>query len=190
MTAIGSSKRSFRSGDLARAAGVSTDTLRHYEQLGILKKPPRTEGGYRSYPPEALDRVHLIRNALASGFTLRGLTTILRVRDAGGAPCQQVAELAREKVRQLEIQITQLARLRDSLKLTVREWDSRRKQMPAGGRARLLESLPKTKTQHVVKIQGENHEDVNLHSGIGNTDVRLWSKRNAVHRSRSASRDL
>jgi MerR family Zn(II)-responsive transcriptional regulator of zntA len=89
--------------------------------LGILKKPPRTEGGYRSYPPEALERVHLIRNALASGFTLRELTTILRVRDAGGAPCQQVAELAREKVRQLEIQITQLTRLRDSLKLTIRE---------------------------------------------------------------------
>jgi DNA-binding transcriptional MerR regulator len=96
MTAVGSPKWNFRSGDLARAAGVSADTLRHYERLGILKRPPRTEGGYRSYPPEALDRVHLIRNALASGFTLRELTTILRVRDAGGAPCQQVAELARE----------------------------------------------------------------------------------------------
>src|SRR5260370_28311554 len=181
-----SPKRSLRSGDLAQAAGVSTDTLRHYERLGILKKPPRTDGGYRDYPADALDRVNLIRNALASGFTLRELTTILRVRDGGGAPCQQVAELAREKVRQLKIQITQLVLLRDSLKLTVREWDSRRKQMPAGGRARLLESLPKTKTQHVVKIQGETHEDVNLHSGTGNTDVRLWSKRNAVPRSQTA----
>jgi MerR family transcriptional regulator, copper efflux regulator len=138
---VGSPKRNFRSGDLARAAGVSADTLRHYERLGILKRPPRTEGGYRSYPPEALDRVHLIRNALASGFTLRELTTILRVRDAGGTPCQQVAELAREKVHQLEIQIAQLARLRDSLKLTIREWDGRLKRMPNGGHARLLESL-------------------------------------------------
>jgi len=113
--------------------------------LGILEKPPRTEGGYRSYPPEALDRVHLIRNALASGFTLRELTTILPVRDGGGVPCQQVAELAREKVRQLEIQITQLARLRDSLKLTIREWDGRLKRMPDGGHAHLLESLLKQK---------------------------------------------
>jgi DNA-binding transcriptional MerR regulator len=144
---IESPKRSLRSGDLARAIGVSTDTLRHYERLGILKKPPRTEGGYRSYPPEALDRVHLIRNALASGFTLRELTTILRVRDRGGAPCQQVAELAREKLRQLEIQIAHLTRLRDSLKLTVREWDRRLGQMSAGGRARLLESLPIGKNQ-------------------------------------------
>lgn len=154
MTAVGSPKRNFRSGDLARTAGVSADTLRHYERLGILKRPPRTEGGYRSYPPEALDRVHLIRNALASGFTLRELTTILHVRDAGGAPCQQVAELAREKVHQLEIQITQLARLRDSLKLAIREWDGRLKRMPNGGHARLLESLPQAQNQRVLKIPG------------------------------------
>jgi DNA-binding transcriptional MerR regulator len=148
MRAIGNPKRSLRSGDLPRAAGVSTDTLRHYERFGILRKPPRTEGGYRSYPANALDRVNLIRNALASGFTLRELTTILQVRDAGGAPCQQVVEVAREKVQQLEIQIAQLTRLRNSLKL--REWDRRLKQTPDGGRARLLESLPKANNQDVV----------------------------------------
>jgi DNA-binding transcriptional MerR regulator len=187
MAVIESPKRSLRSGDLARATGVSTDTLRHYERLGILKKPPRTEGGYRSYPPEALDRVNLIRNALASGFTLRELTTILRVRDGGGAPCQQVAELAREKIRQLEIQITQLAHLRNSLKLTIREWDGHLKRTPDGGHAHLLESLPKAKNQRVIKIKGENHEDVNLHPGTGNTDVGLRSKRNTARRSQSAS---
>jgi DNA-binding transcriptional MerR regulator len=106
---------------LARAARVRADTLRHYERLGILRKPPRTHGGYRAYPADVLDRVNLIRNGLASGFTLRELTAILRLRDEGGAPCQQVAELPREKVNQLEIRITQLARLRDSLKLTIRE---------------------------------------------------------------------
>ncbi len=188
MAFVESPKRSFRSGDLARAVGISTDTLRHYERLGILKKPPRTEGGYRLYPPEALERVHLIRNALISGFTLRELTTILCVRDAGGAPCHQVAELAREKVSQLEIQIEQLARLRDSLKLTIREWDDRLKRMPDGGHARLLESLPKARNQRVIKIEGENHEDVTLHPGTGNTHAGLRSKRNTARRSQSASR--
>ncbi len=150
VTVIENPKRSIRSGDLAQAAGVSTDTLRHYERLGILRKPPRTDGGYRSYPADALDRVNLIRNALASGFTLRELSTILQVRDTGGAPCQQVVEVAREKVQQLEIQIAQLTRLRDSLKSTVRGWDRRLKQTPDGDRARLLESLPKAKNQDVV----------------------------------------
>jgi DNA-binding transcriptional MerR regulator len=151
VTVIENPNRRFRSGELAQAAGVSTDTLRNYERLGILKKPPRTDGGYRSYPADALDRVNLIRNALASGFTLRELDTILRVRDGGGAPCQQVAELAHEKVRQLEIQIAELTLLRDSLKTTVREWNRRLKQMPDGSPARLLESLPKAKNQYVAK---------------------------------------
>ena len=189
MVALETQQRSFRSGDLARAAEVSTDTLRHYERLGILKKPPRTEGGYRSYPPEALDRVHLIRNALASGFTLRELIMILQVRDAGGSPCRQVAQLAREKVRQLEIQIARLACLRDSLKLVLRDWDARLKQMPNGGHAHLLESLSIAKNQPVTNMRGLNHEDSMLHPSAGDSDSRLREKRGAG-RSRSASSHL
>jgi DNA-binding transcriptional MerR regulator len=179
MAALESQQRSFRSGDLARAAGVSTDTLRHYERLGILKKPPRTEGGYRSYPPEALDRVRLIRNALASGFTLRELVMILQVRDGGGSPCRQVAQLAREKVRQLKIQIAQLACLRDSLKAAIRDWDGRLKQMPDGGHAHLLESLSIAKNQSITNTKGLNHEDFMPHPGAGDSDSRLRAKRGA-----------
>ncbi len=94
--------RPLRSGDLSQAAGVSTDTLRHYERLGILKKPPRTLSGYRMYPPESLERVLLIRNSLAAGFTLKEITEILRVRDLGGVPCQKVIELAHQKMSQLD----------------------------------------------------------------------------------------
>jgi MerR HTH family regulatory protein len=56
---------------------VSPDTLRHYENLGILKEPPRSDAGYSLYPVEALNRVLLIRNALAVGFSLDELTRIL-----------------------------------------------------------------------------------------------------------------
>ena len=141
VTTIPSPSRPLLAGDLGRAAGVSTDTLRHYERLGILKKPPRTQGGYRLYSPESLDRVLMVRNALASGFTLKELVEILRVRDAGGAPCRQVAQLAHEKVRQLELQIAQLIRLRDSLKATVQEWDRRLDKGQPNDRAHLLDSL-------------------------------------------------
>lgn len=136
------SERGLQSGELARSAGVSPDTLRHYERLGILKEPPRTNAGYRLYSADALSRVLLIRNALAVGFTLDELTSILRVRDSGGAPCRHVAELAHEKVSQLDKQIDQLIQLRDSLKMTVKEWERRLKKTPNGTPAGLLESLP------------------------------------------------
>ncbi len=127
--AANNSARGLQSGELARSAGVSPDTLRHYERLGVLKEPPRT----------------LIRNALAVGFSLDELTRILRLRDSDQAPCREVAEMAQEKVSALDLQIEQLIELRDSLKLTVKEWERRLKKTPAGNRAGLLESLPQRK---------------------------------------------
>ena len=73
---------------------MSPDTLKHYEKLGILKEPPRSDAGYSLYPVEALNRVLLIRNALAVGFSLDELTRILCLRDSGAAPCREVAEMA------------------------------------------------------------------------------------------------
>lgn len=143
--AANNSARGLQSGELARSAGVSPDTLRHYERLGVLKEPPRTEAGYRLYPPDALSRVLLIRNALAVGFSLDELTRILRLRDSDQAPCREVAEMAQEKVSALDLQIEQLIDLRDSLKLTVKKWERRLKKIPAGTRAGLLESLPQRK---------------------------------------------
>jgi DNA-binding transcriptional MerR regulator len=148
-----------RAGALSNAAGVSTDTLRHYEKLGLLKKPPRTPSGYRAYPPESLDRVLLIRNALACGFTLKELASILRVRDAGGAPCRRVASLAHEKVQQLTAQIAQLIRLRDALKRTAEEWERRLENTSPHDRANLLESLSSNLTEEPVNADGGEDEN-------------------------------
>lgn len=138
-------KRNLRSGELANAVGVSTDTLRHYERLGLLKKPPRTEGGYRLYSAEAVNRVQLIRNALAVGFSLADLSAILRVRDKGGVPCQDVARIASEKLEHLDRQIADLVELKDSLKLTIEDWSRRLATSPGSTRVGLLESLPMRK---------------------------------------------
>lgn len=159
MDAIENSRKTLRAGALSNAAGVSTDTLRHYEKLGLLKKPPRTPNGYRAYPPQSLDRVHLIRNALAGGFTLKELVTILRVRDEGGAPCRKVASLAHEKVQQLTTQIEQLIRLRDALQLTVLEWDRRLENFSPQHRANLLESLSSDLTEPAANADGGEDEN-------------------------------
>jgi DNA-binding transcriptional MerR regulator len=85
----------FRSGGLAKATGVSVDTIRHYERIGVLSKAPRTSSGYRVYPASAVNRVRIVQRALRIGFTLRELADIFRTRDAGGTPCRRVFELAR-----------------------------------------------------------------------------------------------
>jgi DNA-binding transcriptional MerR regulator len=134
-------KASMRAGELARTAGVSTDTLRHYERKGVLQRPRRAANGYRQYPPGALARVLLVRRALAVGFTLDELARVLSVRDGGAAPCKEVRALAATKLAEVEERLAQLVELRDELRATLKDWDGRLAKTTDGGRAGLLESL-------------------------------------------------
>lgn len=133
------SKETLRAGELARLAGVSTDTLRHYERKGLLR-PRRSSNGYREYPAHAVERVKLIRSALAIGFRLDDLTRLLKTREAGGAPCHQVRDLAAAKLDELEQLIRNLSTMRDELRTMLRDWDDRLEQA-RGEPARLLETL-------------------------------------------------
>ena len=121
-------------------AGVSTDTLRHYERVGVLSKPGRPQAGYRRYPASALDRVRLVWRALAIGFSLEELARVLQVRDRGGAPCRKVRALAASKLEQVEDRIAELEQLRGQPRELLKEWDERLARTPSGEPARLLES--------------------------------------------------
>ena len=130
-----------RSGELARMAGVSTDTLRHYERLGLLAPPQRTESGYRRYPNEALERVRMVRQALTVGFSLPELARFLQARGRGGVPCKEVRALAAIKLKEMDRQLTNLRATRDRVRLLLKDWDARLASTPKGLRAGLLESL-------------------------------------------------
>ena len=131
-----------RSGQLARQTGVSTDTLRHYERLGLLPLPQRTAGNYREYPPASPQRVKLIQRALTIGFSLADLKAILAVRDKGGAPCRHVRDLLRSKIHNLDQQIKNLVSMRAEMNRLSRDWNARLRRAKSGQSARLLESVP------------------------------------------------
>jgi DNA-binding transcriptional MerR regulator len=130
-----------RSGELARQAGVSADTIRHYERLGLVNRPARTRAGYREYPPESLARVQLIRRALAVGFSLKELSAILRTRDSGGIPCRSVLSVGAQKRKELDQRIRELHTLRRQLDSILKDWRKRLARTRKGQPARLLESL-------------------------------------------------
>jgi DNA-binding transcriptional MerR regulator len=130
-----------RSGELASLGGISSDTLRHYERMKLLPVPPRSSGNYRLYPPEAVERLRLIRHALAVGFSLPELARILKVRDKNGAPCREVKRLLEQKLHTMEEQIRDLVAMRDHLRTILTDWDERLTQTPEGRPARLLENI-------------------------------------------------
>lgn len=135
-----------RSGELAKLAGVSSDTLRHYERKGVLAAPRRLANGYRAYTMQTLERVRLIRRALAVGFTLDELALIFKERGRGRAPCRQVREMAAAKLVEVETRLSEMLRLRDELRATLRAWDAKLAKTRDGEPATLLEALAESET--------------------------------------------
>ena len=131
----------FHSGELAKATGVSADTIRHYERIGVLPKAVRSSSGYRIYPATAVERVHVVQRALRIGFTLSELAEVLKARDAGGAPCQRVFELAQQKLAGIRTDIAALKQTERYLGKVVTDWKSRVRRAGRGQKAHLLHSL-------------------------------------------------
>lgn len=128
-------------GEVASRTGVSADTVRHYERKGLLGKVARDGSGYRRYPEEVVDRIHVVRRALGIGFTLDELSRIFRQRDNGKAPCASVFRLATRKAAELDEQIAAMTALRAALGETLAAWEQRLDNAGEGGFANLLASL-------------------------------------------------
>src|SRR5271169_6496913 len=105
---VGDIAKTLHSGGLAKATGVSPDTIRHYEKIGVLPRASRAESGYRLYPESAVERVLVVQRALRIGFTLAELAEVLKARDAGCAPCKRVYKLAKEKLKGVTLDIVAL----------------------------------------------------------------------------------
>jgi DNA-binding transcriptional MerR regulator len=103
-------------GTLARASGLSTKTIRFYEQRGLLPAPPRTSGGFRDYPPETVDRLRFIRDAQGAGLSLSDIGGILALRDSGHAPCAHVETLIAGRLEQIERRLADLRATRTALR--------------------------------------------------------------------------
>ena len=107
--------RFMRSGELAEAGGVHVETLRYYEARGLLPEPPRRASGYREYPPEALERLRLIKRAQALGLTLDEVVELLALRSDDVVACGDVEPRIRSKIAELDDKLIALTELRSSL---------------------------------------------------------------------------
>jgi len=135
------SLETFRSGALAKAVGLSPDTLRHYERMGVLPRASRTTAGYRLYPASTVERIRVVQNALRIGFTLSELAEVLKTRDGGGAPCHRVFQLAQDKLKKVSADVRALKQTEHYLKKALRDWEKRMRRAGPKQRSGLLYSL-------------------------------------------------
>src|SRR6476659_4791965 len=118
--------RPMQIGEIAERTGLSLRTLRHYDEIGLLTPSARTEGGFRLYTAEDLEKLLVIRRMKPLGFTLDAMHEVMALIEAlraqGDAPdpalverLRLVADDARERRRRLEEQVAMADEFLDQL---------------------------------------------------------------------------
>ena len=102
-------------GALAAETGCNIETIRYYEQIGILSPPPRSEGGHRLYGPDFVNRLRFVRRARDLGFTLEEIRELLALVDGGNFTCAQVEGIALAHVQEIRRKIADLSKLKKTL---------------------------------------------------------------------------
>lgn len=97
---------------MGRRTGVSPDTLRYYERIGLIPPPDRSAAGYRLYDEAAEDRIRFIKRAQRFALSLDAIRELLAVRERGACPCGHTRSLLEEKVASLDEQLASLQQLR------------------------------------------------------------------------------
>lgn len=142
-----------RSNELAKLAGVTVRTLRHYHAIGLMAEPSRAENGYREYEAEDLVRLLRIKRLSALGFSLSRIGEVLDEMDANlEAASGPNADAALDELdRELELQIAHLQEQRRTIALLKRE--------------QLDPDLPIRFARAAKTLMGDAYETASIHSG-------------------------
>lgn len=133
---------------LAKAAGVSADTVRHYVRRGLLSAERDSNNGYRRFFRSSLQRLRFIKTAQRLGFTLNDIQSIFTDAEQGESPCPRVRELIAAHIEESAVRIRELQALQARMRQALRRWEAMPDGTPDGHSVcRLIESLDSTTTQ-------------------------------------------
>ena len=123
-------------GELAKLTGCQSETVRFYEQKGLLPPPHRSQANYRVYDTSHAERLHFIRRCRALGMSLNEVEALLGYQDQPERSCSGVNALVDHQLSEIDRQIAELRQLRTELSNLRARCDSAR---PAGQCAILRE---------------------------------------------------
>ena len=102
-------------GKLAAVAATKVQTIRYYEEIGLVRPFSRTEGGHRIYGPEDVKRLKFIRHGRELGFGIDEIRQLLVLADDPETSCSAADAIARTQLEQVEIRLEKLKVLRKEL---------------------------------------------------------------------------
>jgi DNA-binding transcriptional MerR regulator len=102
-------------GTLAERTGVKVETIRYYEQVGLLPPPDRSHGNQRRYGRKHLDRLAFIKHARDLGFSVDSVRTLLNLSDRPDMPCDDAHAAAAAHLAEVRQKIVRLKSLEAEL---------------------------------------------------------------------------
>jgi len=123
-------------GALARSTGTKVQTVRYYEQIGLMPQPDRTDGGQRRYREADRSRLGFIRHARQLGFTLGAIRALLDLSDDPTKSSADVVRIVRHQLVEVDARIGRLEALRTELDRILHECRG-----GTTGECRILEAL-------------------------------------------------
>jgi Cu(I)-responsive transcriptional regulator len=112
-------------GQMAQAGNCKVQTIRYYEQIGLLPVPARNQGNQRIYIQDHIDRLGFIRHSRELGFSLERIREILALNDDPCRSCDQVDQIARRHLQEVESRIKRLQSMRKELKRMINQCDGK-----------------------------------------------------------------
>jgi DNA-binding transcriptional MerR regulator len=106
-------------GKAAKLAGVSVDTIRFYQRLGVIKGATRTAGGYRLFNAAQISELKFVRHAQELGFSLKEIKELLVLRQKGHT-CSAVRSMLKRKLTNVRQMIKSLVLLEAELRVAMR----------------------------------------------------------------------
>ncbi|MGM9482388.1 Cu(I)-responsive transcriptional regulator [Roseateles sp. NT4] len=106
-------------GDAARASGVSAKMIRHYESIGLVPPPARSEADYRVYGERELHLLRFIRHSRDLGFSLKQIRALLGLWQDRERPSREVRDLAQQHLDELETKLAELQAMKATLQQLV-----------------------------------------------------------------------
>lgn len=114
-------KGMFTIGRVAKETGCKVQTIRYYEEIGVMPEPERSEGNQRLYGPSHVNRLAFIRHSRELGFTLDAIRELLSLSDDPNQSCEAADWIARVHLRDVEQRITTLTALKEELERMVEQ---------------------------------------------------------------------
>ena len=102
-------------GDLAKRTGTKVNTIRFYEDIGLMPEAARTSGGRRTYGEGQVRQLGFIRHARELGFSVDEIRSLIALSADPDQDCHEAGAIARRHLASVEDRITRLVALRDAL---------------------------------------------------------------------------